>query len=372
MKSSSRRDFEEYLRHPAPGKEAKSAAWAAAIGLQRVDGLETSRYLRETARRNIDGRVTIDEAQRLIDAYYESRTERQDDGEEEADKVSARIAKILGERSFSLSPACLLAIHGELFAGIFKFAGRLRTHDISKKEWVLNGDSVMYGAAFELKRALDYDMEQERDFAYAGLEPDRVVKRLAEFVAGVWQIHPFAEGNTRATAVFAVKYMRSLGFNVDNSVFAEHSWYFRNALVRANYRNVLKGIDRAPEHLEKFFRNMLLGERNELKNRFLHVDWKSADASAVEEPEAGTPAGFDAEEVVRNSAFRSHAKRDLLAVVRGVGRGEVFGSSKVQVLTGRKAGTATAVLKRLLSLGLVEPVAGRGKGRYRLKGTSGN
>ena len=260
MKSSSRRDFEEYLRHPEPGKEEKSAAWAAAIGLQRVDGLETSRYLRETARRNIDGRVTIDEAQRLIDAYYESRTERRDNGEEEADKVSARIAKILGERSFSLSPACLLAIHGELFAGIFKFAGRLRTHDISKKEWVLNGDSVMYGAAFELKRALDYDMEQERDFAYAGLEPDRVVKRLAAFVAGIWQIHPFAEGNTRATAVFAVKYMRSLGFDVDNSVFAEHSWYFRNALVRANYRNVRKGIDFAPEHLEKFVRNMLLGD----------------------------------------------------------------------------------------------------------------
>lgn len=267
-------DFEEYIRNSEPAKKEKTYAWTTAIGLQQVDGLTPSKYLFETAKRNIDGEISVAEAISIIDSYYESKTDRSgNDNErtEEADKVSSRIAQILSEKSFNFSPSYLIALHGRLFAGIFKFAGKIRDYDISKKEWVLDGDSVMYGAAFELKAALDYDFEQERHFSYKNLTLEETVKHITFFVSRLWQIHAFGEGNTRATAVFMIKYLRSLGFNADNELFAENSWYFRNALVRANYNNLQKGIHENPEFLEKFFRNLLLGEHNELKNRFLHI-----------------------------------------------------------------------------------------------------
>lgn len=267
-------DFEEYIRNSEPAKKEKTYAWTTAIGLQQVDGLTPSKYLFETAKRNIDGEISVAEATSIIDSYYESKTDRSgNDNErtEEADKVSSRIAQILSEKSFNFSPSYLIALHGRLFAGIFKFAGKIWDYDISKKEWVLDGDSVMYGAAFELKAALDYDFEQERHFSYKNLTLEEIVKHITFFVSRLWQIHAFGEGNTRTTAVFTIKYLRSLGFNADNELFAENSWYFRNALVRANYNNLQKGIHENPEFLEKFFRNLLLGEHNELKNRFLHI-----------------------------------------------------------------------------------------------------
>lgn len=267
-------DFEEYIRNSEPAKKEKTYAWTTAIGLQQVDGLTPSKYLFETAKRNIDGEISVAEATSIIDSYYESKTDRSgNDNErtEEADKVSSRIAQILSEKSFNFSPSYLIALHGRLFAGIFKFAGKIRDYDISKKEWVLDGDSVMYGAAFELKAALDYDFEQERHFSYKNLTLEETVNHITFFVSRLWQIHAFGEGNTRTTAVFTIKYLRSLGFNADNELFAENSWYFRNALVRANYNNLQKGIHENQEFLEKFFRNLLLGEHNELKNRFLHI-----------------------------------------------------------------------------------------------------
>lgn len=267
-------DFEEYIRNSEPAKKEKTYAWSTAIGLQQVDGLTPSKYLFETARRNIDGEISVAEATSIIDSYYESKVHRSNDDDkrtEEADKVSSRIAQILSEKSFNFSPSYLIALHGRLFEGIFKFAGKIRDYDISKKEWVLDGDSVMYGAAFELKAALDYDFEQERHFSYKNLTMEEIAKHITFFVSRLWQIHAFGEGNTRATAVFTIKYLRSLGFNADNELFAENSWYFRNALVRANYNNLQKGIHENTEFLEKFFRNLLLGEHNELKNRFLHI-----------------------------------------------------------------------------------------------------
>ena len=267
-------DFEEYIRNTEPEKKDRTYAWSTAIGLQQVDGLTPSKYLYETAKRNIDGEITFDEAKSLIDSYYESKTERADDSEErteEADKVASRIAQILSEKSFNFSPSHLIAIHGRLFEGIFRFAGKLRDYDISKREWVLDGDTVMYGAAFELKMALDYDFEQERNFNYKNLSTEEIVKHITLFVSRLWQIHAFGEGNTRTTAVFTIKYLRSLGFNVNNDIFAENSWYFRNALVRANYNNLKKGIHENSEFLEKFFRNLLMGEHNELKNRYCHI-----------------------------------------------------------------------------------------------------
>ena len=238
-------DFEEYIRNSEPEKKDKSYAWSTAIGLQQVDGLTPSKYLFDTAKRNIDGEITVDEAKRIIDRYYELKTVRSDnEGErmEEADKVSARIVQILSEPSFTFSPAYLIAIHKRLFEGIFKFAGKIRDYDISKKEWVLDGDTVMYGAAFELKETMDYDFEQERTFNYKNLNMDEIVKHITFFISRLWQIHAFGEGNTRTTAVFTIKYLRSLGFKADNAIFAENSWYFRNALVRANYNDLKKGI----------------------------------------------------------------------------------------------------------------------------------
>ena len=288
-------DFEKYIRNTEPAKKDKTYAWTTAIGLQQVDGLTPSKYLFDTAKRNIEGEITFDEAKSLIDTYYESKTERLDTSEErteEADKVASRIAQIISEKSFNFSPSHLIAIHGRLFEGIFKFAGKLRDYDISKHEWVLDGDTVMYGAAFELKMALDYDFEQERKFNYKNLSIEEIVKHITFFVSRLWQIHAFGEGNTRTTAVFTIKYLRSLGFNVNNDIFAENSWYFRNALVRANYNNLQKGIQENPEFLERFFRNLLMGEHNELKNRYCHIRYnekaainsrKSSDKVAIKQ-----------------------------------------------------------------------------------------
>lgn len=268
-------DFEEYIRHTDASKKDKTLAWSTAIGLQQVDGLKPSSYLYETAKKNIEGELSFDEAKNLIDSYYESRTARNQDDErtEEADKVSSRIAQILSEPSFNFSPSHLIAIHKRLFEGIFKFAGKIRDYDITKKEWVLNGDTVMYGASFELKAALDYDFEMERNFKYKGLSTDEIIKHITFFVSRLWQIHAFGEGNTRTTAVFTIKYLRSMGYKVDNDIFAENSWYFRNALVRANYKNLKEGIEENQVYLERFFRNLILGENNELKNRYTHIDY---------------------------------------------------------------------------------------------------
>ncbi len=274
-------DFEAYIRGSEPDKKEKASAWKTAIGLQAVDGLQTSDYLKDIARKHIEGDISIDEAKNLIHGYYLSKTARtpKDEETEEADKVSAHIAKILNEQSFAFSVTGFISIHRRLFEGVFKFAGKIRDYDITKTEWVLRGDTVLYVNAEDLHKALEYDLEQEKNFSYKGLSMDEVVNHIAKFISGIWQIHPFGEGNTRTTAVFVIKYLRSIGFNVNNDLFADNSWYFRNALVRANYRNVRKGIEPDMSFLINFFRNLILGENNELKNRYIVIDapeeWKS-------------------------------------------------------------------------------------------------
>lgn len=273
LKGKAPDDFDEYIRQGEPSRRAKGYAWKTAIGLQAVDGLKTSEYLVQTAKRHIEGEISIEDAQACIRSYYETRSRRAaaDSSTEEADKVSANIAQILGSQTLSFSVAGLMSIHRRLFEGVFDFAGTLRTIDISKREWVLRGDTVLYVSHTELEAAISYDLEQEKRFVYAGLTPAQVVEHLVQFVSKLWQIHPFREGNTRTTAVFTILYLRSLGFAVENDLFADHSWYFRNALVRANYQNVQRGIDRDTRHLARFFRNLIMGEANELKNRSMLV-----------------------------------------------------------------------------------------------------
>lgn len=305
-------DFDEYIRQSEPSKQKKGYIWQTAIGLQDVDGLKPSEYLIETAKKNIDGDITLEEANDLIHSYYKSKTARLDveNRTEEADKVSARIAQLLSEDAFVFSPNQLIAIHRRLFDGIYKFAGVIRDYNISKREWVLQGKSVVYAGSDTIKDTLNYDFDLEKSFDYSALSIDESIKHITGFIANMWQIHPFGEGNTRTTAVFAIKYLRSLGFNVTNTLFADNSWYFRNSLVRANYADIQKGIYEDNSYLEKFFRNLILGENNELKNRYLLI---GADLSTTEKIGDNKKIGD------KKSAINSCKKQAILDFMKGKG-----------------------------------------------------
>ena len=266
-------DFDAYIRQGEPTQREAAYAWSTAIGLQAVDGLTTSEYLNELACRNIVGELTMEQVDKLLDSYYESKAAREahDDNKNEADKSSRNIKKILSVKTVDFTANGFVSLHRRIFEGVFKHAGQLRDYDITKREWVLEGDTVNYLNWEDLRRALDYDIKQEREFSYKGLSQDELITHISSFVSGLWQIHAFGEGNTRTTAVFIIQYLRSIGFDVENDLFAKHSWYFRNALVRANYKSAVKGIDYSSVYLERFFRNLLLGEQWDLRNRYLHV-----------------------------------------------------------------------------------------------------
>lgn len=266
-------DLEQYIQQGEAGQKEKTYAWKTAIGLQDVDGLETSGYLLQTAKEHIEGSITIDTAQSRIESYYQLKEDRREieQSTEEADRVAARIARELGEKTFQFSPAEYLQIHRRLFSGIYDHAGMVRPYNITKREWVLRGETVLYAAADSIRATLDYDFNTEKMFSYKGLTLQEAARHIAKFTSDIWQIHPFCEGNTRTTAVFIIKYLKTFGFEIENDAFAENSWYFRNALVRANYNNFKRGVHATTEYLEKFFDNLLLGTDYELKNRFLII-----------------------------------------------------------------------------------------------------
>ncbi len=273
MSNNAESNFEEYLQQGEPNKIEKAKVWKTAIGLQQVDGLSPSNYLIETAKQNIEGNISIEEVKRRIDSYYkQSHIKDNENREEEADKVSARITEILNEQTFVFSPAEYLSIHRRLFENIYPHAGKIRDYNITKKEWVLNGDTVLYGSAHSLIETLEYDFKQEKKFSYQGLNQSEIIEHIAYFISYLWQIHVFGEGNTRTTAIFLIKYLRKLGFkDVNNVLFEKHSWYFRNALVRANYEDVSKGIHSTQKYLIHFLSNLLLGKNYILKNREMHI-----------------------------------------------------------------------------------------------------
>ena len=321
-------DFDEYIRQGEPLKCEKGLAWQTAIGLQAVDGLKPSEYLLQTARKDIEGEIGIDDVERLVASYYESKEVRteQDEQSREADVAATNIRKLLAEKTFAFSLVGLTAIHRRIFTGIFDFAGEIREHNITKKEWVLRGDTVLYVSAPDISRAIEYDLEQERQFDYSQTDLNGFVSHFSKFVSGLWQIHPFREGNTRTTAVFAIMYLRSLGFDVQNDMFANHSWYFRNALVRANYQNVQKGIKREPAFLEQFFRNLLLGEQHELRNRLMLIKapeaWDAGNTRQVPDkyptstrqvPDKLLPGNANIVKVVRTMGLVEWRIKDLMA-----------------------------------------------------------
>jgi len=271
-------NFDEYIIQGEPSQKVKAQIWQTAIGLQDVDGLKPSDYLIETAKENIENKITISEVQQRIESYYKQQSNRKNietERTEEADKVSARITDILSNSTFSFSPLEYIEIHRRLFTGIYKFAGKIRDYNITKNEWVLKGNTVLYSDFNIIRQTLDYDFTQEKQFDYKTVDYFHSIQHIAKFISGIWQIHAFGEGNTRTTAVFAIKYLRSLGFEIDNQLFAEHSWYFRNALVRANFNDLKNNIHATTDYLMRFFGNLLLNENNILKNRELLVDWKN-------------------------------------------------------------------------------------------------
>ena len=356
--------FKEYLRESEPDKAHKGYAWSTAIGLQAVDGLKPSKYLIDTAIQNIEGKITMKEAQSLIDSYYEERPVHLSDDErtEEADKVSSRIAEILSETAFSFSPNEYISIHRKLFQGIYKHAGKIRDYNITKKEWVLDGATVMYGSASELRTTLEYDFSQEKDFSYKGLSMEEIIHHLAVFVSRLWQIHIFGEGNTRTTAVFFIKYLMTLGFSATNDIFAENAWYFRNALVRANYTNLQKGIYETTEYLEAFLRNLLLDEKNELHNRNLHISGLLNEGKV----DIGD-IKVDIESVLfeKGSDFSVKTTAHIHRLFEKFGFDEVFGRSAVMELLELKSSGASKFLSNLMQAGIIEPVSGHGKGKYK-------
>ena len=372
--------FKEYLRESEPDKAGKGYAWSTAIGLQAVDGLKTSKYLIDTAIQNIEGKITMKEAQSLIDSYYEERPVHLSDEErtEEADKVSSRIAEILSENAFSFSLNEYISIHRKLFQGIYKHAGKIRDYNITKKEWVLDGATVMYGSASELRATLEYDFSQEKDFSYKGLSIDEIIHHLAVFVSRLWQIHIFGEGNTRTTAVFFIKYLRTLGFSATNDIFAKNAWYFRNALVRANYTNLQKDIHETTEYLEVFLRNLLMNENNELHNRDLHISGLlNAEKVDIESKKVDIGSGkvdiqdkkVDIESVLseKGKDFSIKTAVHIRRMFEKFGYDEVFGRSAVIELLDLKNSSASKFLSNLVQADIIEPVSGHGKGRYKCK-----
>ena len=327
-------------------------------------GLKHRDYLIRTAVRNIEGEISFEETNSLLKTYYEENPiQDESDRTEEADKVSARIAALLSEQAFSFTPHEYLSIHKKLFEGIYPHAGCIRDYNITKKEWVLNGGTVIYGNADELRATLDYDFSEERKFSYKNLTMNEIIQHLAVFVSRLWQIHVFGEGNTRTTAVFFIKYLRTLGFDVTNDTFAKNAWYFRNALVRANFNDLKNDVHETTEFLEIFLRNLLLNEKNPLHNRAMHISGLFLNS---EKANIGAKkVNIGAEKANIEELFTAKTRAYVQTLQETLGSETVFGRSDVQRILGLKPTRSSALLREMNEYGIIEPVSGYGKGKYR-------
>ena len=248
--------------------QIKLALWQTAFGLQKVDGLSPSEYMVELAYEHIEGKKGYDTIYREISDYH--REAHVDANTVEADIVSLRIAELLAEDHFLLSPSTLLGIHRHLFTDVFPEeipVGKFRTVNITKKEPVLDGETVQYSSHFMIQDTLAYDFEKEKNFSYRNLTHEQKALHVMAFLADIWQVHPFREGNTRTVAVFGIQYLRKLGFHIDNSLFSEHAAYFRNSLVFYHHH----GEKQDKHFLKIFFENLLLGKKNVLLDEDMYA-----------------------------------------------------------------------------------------------------
>lgn len=342
-------ELSEYIKQGEPSKVEKTKVWETAIGLQEVDGLKPSKYLVETAKEHIEGNINIDEVKDRINQYYEAIDSRKnfEERNEEADKVAVRITEILSEKTFTFSPAELLNIHKRLFTGIFDGAGMYRDYNITKKEWVLNDETVIYSSFDIIKETLEYDFEQERAFSYKDLSFDEAIKHLCKFTANIWQIHPFCEGNTRTTAVFIIKYLRTFGFNINDEVFADNSCYFRNSLVRANYKNFEKNVFEDTSFLEKFFYNLLNNIKYELKNRDTHID----NIPSVE----------------KNDLKCNNCTLEEQAIINLIKENPFIKQDEIAQIINKSLRTVKTYMITMQKKGLIERVNGKKKGEWIVK-----
>lgn len=262
-----------YQEETKPKGYIKQLQWDMAIGLQQVDNLTPSKYLKQMSEKNILGELTIKEVEQSLREYYTTKEKQKDinHNELECDFVSMRIVELLNQADFELSVDYLKYIHKYLFQDVYEFAGEFRKIDFSKHEKILNNDSVAYGNSKTLTESLEYDIGLEKEKDYKDMPIVEVIKNITDFSSNIWQVHPFREGNTRTTAVFIEKYLISLGYNVDNSLFKDKSVYFRNALVRSNYFNNYLNIKEDKRYLIKFYENLLLGKNNNLHSEDLIV-----------------------------------------------------------------------------------------------------
>ena len=308
-------ELSEYIIQGEPSRVEKTKTWETAIGLQDVDGLKPSEYLIKTAKEHIEGNIDLKEVENRINHYYkvlDNRKTEEVENSEEADKVAVRITELLSEKSFNFNPTELINIHKRLFSGVYKHAGKIREYNFSKEEWILNDDTVVYAPYETILPALQYDFEKEREFSYKELSLEDSIKHLCRFTSDIWQVHPFCEGNTRTTEVFIIKYLRTFGFDINDDVFAEHSWYFRNSLVRANYKNFEKNIFEDISFLEKFFYNLLGNTNCELKNRFMHVDYGQ---SAIQEASKCNDCTLEEQAIINIIKTNSSIKQEEIAKV---------------------------------------------------------
>ena len=256
-----------------PSEYIKKTEWDMAIGLQEVDNLKPSKHLENLLEENIIGKLSLDEVKEELRTYYveKEKNNEVDYNELECDFVSTRIVELLQEDKFELSVDYLKYVHKYLFQDVYKFAGNFREVDFSKPEIILNKDSVAYGDSNTLKESLEYDISQELEKDYKEMNMVEVINNITNFSSNIGQVHPFREGNTRTTALFIQKYLISLGYNVDNTLFKDKSIYYRNALVRSNYFNNELGVKEDNSYLIKFYENLLLGKNNNLRSEDLIV-----------------------------------------------------------------------------------------------------
>ena len=352
-------EFDQYIHETEPGRKEKARAWQTAIGLQDVDGLKVSEYLIENARKHIEGEITIDDVRRDLKEYYDTKTAHDNESaeQEEADRVASNIVKLLCEQTFSFTLAGLMAVHRRVFEGVFKFAGQIRDVNITKKERVLDGDTVLYVSADDIRQTIEYDLAREKEVDYTKLDINAAINQLAKFTSGLWQIHPFREGNTRTTAVFIIKYLRTMGFNVTNDLFAEKSWYFRNALVRANYQNVPKGIATDSSFLIRFFRTLILGEQNELHNRDMHISKVSSQS--------------DKEEVSKSQIGTLDCALEELSVLKCIEENPKITQAALAIAIRKSERTVKRITAALVDRGILIRINGRRNGWWQINHTDG-
>ena len=374
-------EFEEYLRTGEPDKEERARNWSIAIGLQDVDGIRPSKFLIQQAKDNIEGKISRQQVSKNIEAYYQEKTIRDEAVKNrtlEADRVSERINDLLTEKAFTFSPAELIHIHAYLFKGLDKKAGLLRDYNITKKQWILEGDTIEYGHAGNLTSLLNFDFGEEKKFDYSYHTSIEALNHIARFISGIWQIHPFGEGNTRSTAVFLIKYLKSFGFNVNNESFARHSWFFRNALVRSQYENIPKGIHRTFEPLERFLMHAVLGTPAALRNRTLHIRWKEEGGEGTPaKPQNGVSETPKPQNEVLKGSFSSISQPLIeagqqisikeLAVLKLISENKHISIKELAQSPGLSKGTVDRLIKSLKEKGLLQRIGPKNNSTWQIK-----